>query len=418
MAPRKGNALKEVNTNVMVTAVTPRREISALKKKNEELEASLANLTAQLEQVSLSQAPTEASTKSSTNVQVISPPDFRHLEASLPEAPARPTPAFTYFSNDMRKTSDMKNIKATEQSKIIGQKWRELSEEQKAPYIELHENDKVRYEQQMKKYQAVTKKVELERKALQMHYESKKQAAAMQCYENLLAAQHESVSTSKKEVKTSDLAAPKKPKTAFNFFCAYRRDRLLKKNADAKLDLGDSMKLFSAEWSKLKVSKSGKKQVEKFEKMAVQDKERYAAELQEYSERMELEKAQQLAAAAKELEKERRLAMKTFAPVVKAEEAAEEQRKLARKEKKEKRLEKELAPKRAKSAYIFFTMAKREELVAANPSLSQAEIMSELGRWWSNASVEEKTPFEKLAAEDRERYAAEIQAYNAQKVES
>ena len=74
------------------------------------------------------------------------------------------------------------------------------------------------------------------------------------------------------------------------------------------------------------------------------------------------------------------------------------------------------APKGALSAYILFGTATRPQVKADIPGISSANIMKELGTRWKKAlSAEEKAPFEKLAAADKERYTQELAAYNAKK---
>ncbi len=71
------------------------------------------------------------------------------------------------------------------------------------------------------------------------------------------------------------------------------------------------------------------------------------------------------------------------------------------------------APKQAKSAYIFFCTAKREEVKAANPEMSSKDITKELGKMWGELSEEEKVPFVKQHDEDKVRYEAEKKDYKS-----
>jgi len=70
-------------------------------------------------------------------------------------------------------------------------------------------------------------------------------------------------------------------------------------------------------------------------------------------------------------------------------------------------------PKKAKTAYLFFSAEKRGEVKKNNPDLSNKEIMTELGQMWSSLSKEDKKEFEEKATEDKERYAREYEEYSS-----
>ena len=71
------------------------------------------------------------------------------------------------------------------------------------------------------------------------------------------------------------------------------------------------------------------------------------------------------------------------------------------------------APKKPLSAYIIFTKERRSAVVAENPGLSLTEVTKELGARWKAIGAEEKSVFEAKAKEDKERYAVEMEAYEA-----
>eukprot|EP01026_Neomeris_dumetosa_P064606 TRINITY_DN61622_c0_g1_i2.p1 TRINITY_DN61622_c0_g1~~TRINITY_DN61622_c0_g1_i2.p1 ORF type:complete len:665 (-),score=123.05 TRINITY_DN61622_c0_g1_i2:170-2164(-) len=71
------------------------------------------------------------------------------------------------------------------------------------------------------------------------------------------------------------------------------------------------------------------------------------------------------------------------------------------------------APKRPIAAFMYFSMDKREEAKRANPDLKTSEIAKVLGEMWRNVTSEEKAIFEQKAAADKERYAKEMDEYNA-----
>jgi len=61
-------------------------------------------------------------------------------------------------------------------------------------------------------------------------------------------------------------------------------------------------------------------------------------------------------------------------------------------------------PKRAKSAYLYFSMAMRPEVKSANPDEKFGAIAKILGEKWKELSEEDKKPYQALAAKDKERY--------------
>merc|ERR1711997_121342 len=70
-------------------------------------------------------------------------------------------------------------------------------------------------------------------------------------------------------------------------------------------------------------------------------------------------------------------------------------------------------PKRAKSAYLLFTMDRRPHIVAANPEMKVTEIMKQMGAEWREIDEDEKTKCEKAAEKEKERYEAEKERFVA-----
>ncbi|KAJ1815427.1 Non-histone chromosomal protein 6 [Coemansia sp. RSA 2599] len=84
----------------------------------------------------------------------------------------------------------------------------------------------------------------------------------------------------------------------------------------------------------------------------------------------------------------------------------------ARVAKKAKRAKKDPnAPKRALSAYMFFSQAKRQVVKDENPNASFGNIGKLLGDMWKSMSDKEKAPYVKQADEDKKRYDAQKAAY-------
>mmetsp|Transcript_2163 Transcript_2163/g.3395 ORF Transcript_2163/g.3395 Transcript_2163/m.3395 type:complete len:826 (-) Transcript_2163:72-2549(-) len=69
------------------------------------------------------------------------------------------------------------------------------------------------------------------------------------------------------------------------------------------------------------------------------------------------------------------------------------------------------APKNAKSAYMYFSSAKRDEIKAANPDATFGQIGKLLGEEWKKISDDDKVEFEEKAEEDKKRYKKEMEDY-------
>ena len=69
------------------------------------------------------------------------------------------------------------------------------------------------------------------------------------------------------------------------------------------------------------------------------------------------------------------------------------------------------APKRGRSAYIFYGSSVRPGIKAANPEMPVTAIMKEIGQMWAKVTDADKVEFNKLAAADKERYNTEMLAY-------
>ncbi|ORX60417.1 hypothetical protein DM01DRAFT_1332570 [Hesseltinella vesiculosa] len=65
-----------------------------------------------------------------------------------PNAPKRGLSAYMFFSqaNRDKVKAESPNASFGELGKILGEKWRAMSDAQKKPYIEMAEKDKARYE--------------------------------------------------------------------------------------------------------------------------------------------------------------------------------------------------------------------------------------------------------------------------------
>jgi len=88
--------------------------------------------------------------------------------------------------------------------------------------------------------------------------------------------------------------------------------------------------------------------------------------------------------------------------------AAEKAEKTSRKGKKDRN-----APKRALSAYMFFSQDWRERIKAENPDAGFGEVGKLLGAKWKELDDEDKKPYIEQAAKDKTRAEEEKATYDA-----
>lgn len=73
-------------------------------------------------------------------------------------------------------------------------------------------------------------------------------------------------------------------------------------------------------------------------------------------------------------------------------------------EKKRRRRKDPNRPKRALSAFMFYSNEVREQVKAERPDLTFLQIAGEIGSRWRQLSDHQKRPYERMAAEDKHRY--------------
>ena len=186
-------------------------------------------------------------------------------------------------------------------------------------------------------------------------------------------------STKRSSDKIKDPNKPKRGKSAYIFFCAKKRE-------EAKANLGDGAKATEVTselgrmWNALKASTktTEKKLLASLEAEAAEDKARYNEAMEDY-----------VAPSDEEL-----------AAIVPAKKA----RKTSDKDPN--------APKRGKSAYIFFCAAMRPQVKEELGEEGKSSIMAELGKRWKELKedddrADELAEYTKMAADDKARYEEE-----------
>ena len=179
--------------------------------------------------------------------------------------------------------------------------------------------------------------------------------------------------------KIKDPNKPKRGKSAYIFFCAKKRE-------EAKANLGDGAKATEVTselgrmWNALKASTktADKKLLASLEDEAAKDKDRYNGAMEDY-----------VSPSDEEL-----------AAIV----PAKKGRKTSDKDPN--------APKRGKSAYIFFCAAMRPQVKEELGEEGKSSIMAELGKRWKELKEDddrsdELAKYTKMAADDKARYEEE-----------
>jgi len=179
--------------------------------------------------------------------------------------------------------------------------------------------------------------------------------------------------TKKRKRAKKDPNAPKRPTTAYFYFAAKRRADMKKEGK--KLPVTEQTKLFGLEWGQLT-----DKEKEHYQKLAVEDKKRYEKEMASYT------------------------------PPEKGSDESSDDEKPKKKKKKDPN-----APKKNLNAYFFFANEQRPKVKAKNPDLKPKELTTMLGDKWKKLNEADKKPYEKMAADDKVRYADAVVKYNKSK---
>ena len=246
--------------------------------------------------------------------------------------------------------------------------------------------------------------------AMEQYDAKKKSDAALELVETQLAAQSilelaaDGRKTNKKAAK-KDPEAPMHPISAYLFFETGEREAITKKNSNSSS--AEVSKLLRQDWQKPKGEKDGSK---KYDWLAAKDKERSETEVQEYGTIVTKRNANLEGEKRCHLKQEKEEALKPFKGTKESESAAfstEENSKI----KKVKKKKDPNAPKKDRSAYLFFCNENRTKIKAEMTESTQKELYGEIGRQWRALSDSKKAKYKKMAEEDKSRYEKEVAEY-------
>mmetsp|Transcript_15908 Transcript_15908/g.44003 ORF Transcript_15908/g.44003 Transcript_15908/m.44003 type:complete len:800 (+) Transcript_15908:244-2643(+) len=180
----------------------------------------------------------------------------------------------------------------------------------------------------------------------------------------------ESAPISKKKPK-KDPNKPKRAQTAFMIFSNENRERFKRANPDLKF--GDLAKLIGTEYKAL-----GKGELAELEKKVGKEKARYELEMRDYK------------------------------PPAGYDDSETKGKGKAKKKKKDPN-----APKRATTAFMFYSTKMRPIIKEKQPDIKFTEMGKLIGEKWRELSADDKREFEIKAEKDKERYAKEMEKYKA-----
>jgi hypothetical protein len=176
----------------------------------------------------------------------------------------------------------------------------------------------------------------------------------------------------RKKKKKKDPNAPKRNMSAFFLYSNANRVRIKEENPDARF--GDIAKLLSVEFKAI-----DEDEVARYAQLAIEDKERYQAAMEDYDPPSESDSDSD-----------------SDAP---------------RKKKKKKKKKDPNAPKRNQSSFFLYSNATRNDVKEANPSAKFGEIAQIISRHFKALPEEERAYWQEKAAQDKERYLGQKESY-------
>lgn len=409
MAPRA--ALNDM-TNAkaepqLVEKPSVKKTAKQLRVENETLRAQVADLNAALSKLAIAE-------ESKPKPTVVNPFGPVTTTAPAPLPPKRACSAYLYFMRDARsaRSDELSGKSVSEATALVASWWKAAEAEARAPYEKLAAEDKERHAKEFATFQTRRDNADRERRALEAHFHEQKVAAALALYD-------EQMSSVKKPVVKEE-PAPKGARSAYLLYSVDRRAQLV----DENLSFADLTRRVADDWKKVNASKSKKNValVNKYQKLAEEDRVRYEEERAVYDARMTAVNEERERVEREEFERTKHIALRAFnkkeaeanlfkqAVVSKAQadRATKDEKRRIREQKRAEKEAKALLPKKPRSAYILFSSAMRAEVLANNDKMAPSDVMRELAALWKSANKTTKVKFEKDAAADKVRYEKEM----------
>lgn len=221
--------------------------------------------------------------------------------------------------------------------------------------------------------------------------------------------------TKKKKKVPKDPEAPKRPMSAYMFYAQEMRQNVVQENPNAKLV--DVSKILGEMWNKLDKTKSGKNGGKKYEELAAEDRERYNQEKKIYDAKLEERKKNEAMEEEARLVQEKKEALELLNishVTVPGEDNMSVISDLTSAKGKKKKDPN--APKKNLTAYNYFMMENRDAIKKnMDEKVTNAELLTEIGKQWKATSDFEKMKYGQKAANDKNRYDKEMAIYNKTK---
>jgi len=177
-----------------------------------------------------------------------------------------------------------------------------------------------------------------------------------------------------------ELVKPKRAPTAFILFCNDERPKLQKEHPEMKF--GELGKHLGELWNAC-----GDKQKKKYTEKSLKEKERYQTEVTDYV---------KAGGDIDDLKRKRK---------------GDSKEKSGKKGDKINKQKDPAAPKRPKSAYLFFSLEERERLKKEQPSLNFADVGKLVGERWKAINPAVKAQYQKMAEDAKLKYDADVRSY-------
>mmetsp|Transcript_28795 Transcript_28795/g.54397 ORF Transcript_28795/g.54397 Transcript_28795/m.54397 type:complete len:206 (-) Transcript_28795:206-823(-) len=179
----------------------------------------------------------------------------------------------------------------------------------------------------------------------------------------------------RRKKKKKDPNRPKRNMSAFFLYSNANRVRVKEENPEAKF--GDIAKLLSVEFKAVTRNERAK-----WDQLAVEDKERYQAQMEDYEPPSESDSDSD-----------------SDAP---------------KKRKRKKKKKDPNAPKRNQSSFFLYSNATRNDVKTANPEAKFGQIAQIISRHFKALPEEEREYWNEKAAEDKERYQRAMAIYKGE----
>ncbi|XP_024380209.1 high mobility group B protein 6 isoform X1 [Physcomitrium patens] len=354
------------------------------------------------------------------------PEDLTKKKKKDPNRLKKPKSAFLLWCKVHRQKVCEENPNATfaEISTILGDKWKNVSEEDRKPYED-------RYKVEKDVYLKLVGKEKREAEALKLFHEEENKKLAQELLEQYLAYKkldsllwqemESDVADGKKKKKEKDPLKPKHPITAFFAFSQSRRPALLELNKPVT----EIAKILGEEWKSMSPAKRAP-----FEEIAAKEKERYSVELETYKKN----KAEDLSTLNHEAEEKAKLEKSQALKLYKEKERLDQAKKIMKNQAKEKKdmalgkkdlvSEKDQAkekkkakdpnkPKKPLSSYLIFGMEMRKSLSNNQVGLNFAETNAHISQKWKELSEKDKEVWNEKAAVLKKKYDADMEEYRS-----